>query len=161
MIQVSNVRRPAGVDQTIAGNRVPGGKSEHHRAGCSVTRSHGDVKESATESRPPTRFSPQETGPVRVKRCGKSAPVPRVTGEAWQTPPGARPNRGAFEGDPPKLPGRSQEVPGNRHPQMNDRCPAGVTRSGNRIRLTGCSDRYPFPARKGITIVYEKDRFSC
>ena len=59
---------------------------------------------------------------VRVKRCGKSAPVPRVTGEALQTPPGARPNRGAIEGGPLKLPGRSQEVSGNRHPQMNDRC---------------------------------------
>jgi len=32
---------------------VPGGKSEHRRAGCSITWSHGDVKESATESIPP------------------------------------------------------------------------------------------------------------
>src|SRR4051794_3855438 len=31
---------------------------------------------------------------VRVKRCGKSAPVPGVTRAAWQTPPGARPNVG-------------------------------------------------------------------
>ena len=30
-----------------------GGKSEHQRAGRSITWSHGDVKESATESRPP------------------------------------------------------------------------------------------------------------
>ena len=60
---------------------------------------------------------------VRVKRCGKSAPVLRVTGEAWQTPPGARPNRGALEGGPSELPGRSQEVAGNRHPKMNDRYP--------------------------------------
>jgi hypothetical protein len=29
------------------------GKSEHHRAGCSITWSRGDVKESATESIPP------------------------------------------------------------------------------------------------------------
>ncbi|MCK5486480.1 MAG: hypothetical protein KAI86_09715, partial [Desulfobacterales bacterium] len=31
-------------------------------------------------------------------------------------------NRGVFEGSPSELPGRSQEVSGNRHPQMNDRC---------------------------------------
>ena len=32
---------------------MPGGKSEHHRTGRSITWSHGDVKESAAESRPP------------------------------------------------------------------------------------------------------------
>jgi len=58
---------------------------------------------------------------VRVKRCGKSAPVPWVTREAWQTPPGARPNREALEDGPSELPGRSQEMLGDRHPQMNDR----------------------------------------
>ena len=43
-----------GVDQVIAGPLSgAGGKSEHHRAGCSITWSHGDVKESATESIPP------------------------------------------------------------------------------------------------------------
>jgi len=30
-----------------------GGKSELRRAGCSVTRSRGDAKESATEKKPP------------------------------------------------------------------------------------------------------------
>jgi len=30
-----------------------GGKYELHRAGCSVTRSRGDAKESATENIPP------------------------------------------------------------------------------------------------------------
>ncbi|SLM32842.1 hypothetical protein MTBBW1_80185 [Desulfamplus magnetovallimortis] len=34
-----------------------GGKSEHQRAGRSITWSHGDVKESATESRPPLFLS--------------------------------------------------------------------------------------------------------
>ena len=132
-------------------------------------------------------YRPQSNGfvwlRVRVKRCGKSAPVSRVTGKARQTPPGARPNRGALKGGPPKLPGRSQEVSGNRHPQMNDRCPAGVTRSGNRIRLTDCSGRYCFskichynesrptssllafyfvdlPVEKGIATIDEKDRIS-
>lgn len=53
-----------------------GGKSELRRAGCFVTRSRGDAKESATERKPPDNKA-------RVKRCGKSAPVLRVTGEAW------------------------------------------------------------------------------
>src|SRR5690606_10200629 len=51
-----------------------GGKSELHRAGCWLTASRGDSKESATESKPPG------TSRVRVKRCGKSAPLPRRRG---------------------------------------------------------------------------------
>ena len=85
----------------IAGGNA-GGKSELHRAGCSVTRSRGDVKESATERRPPCEVGDLSHG-VRVKGCGKSAPVFQATGEAWQTPPGARPNRRAFEGGPSKV----------------------------------------------------------
>ena len=42
---------------------------------------------------------------VRVKWRGKSSPVPMVTSGAWQTPPGARPNREAFEGCPPDASG--------------------------------------------------------
>lgn len=34
--------------------KYPGGKSEHHRAGCSITWSRSDAKASATESRPPS-----------------------------------------------------------------------------------------------------------
>ncbi len=38
------------------------------------------------------------------------------------------------------LPGRSLELPGNRHPQMNDRClRQGQPGRGNRIRLMGCA----------------------
>ncbi len=59
-----------------------GGKSELHRAGCSVTRSRGDVKESATERKPPCKLVCL-TYRVRVKGCGKSAPVLQATGEAW------------------------------------------------------------------------------
>jgi len=47
-----------------------GGKSELPRAVRWVTPSPGDGKESATENIPP---SPR--GEVRVKRCGKSAPL--------------------------------------------------------------------------------------
>ena len=93
-----------------------GGKSELHRAGCSVTRSRGDAKESATENIPPCEMALVPSRRVRVKRCGKSAPVPWVTGEARQTPPGARPNREAFEDGPSELPGWSQEVWGNPYP---------------------------------------------
>jgi len=77
------------------------------------------VKESATESIPPDTL---DAGcRVRVKWCGKGTPVPRVTWEAWQTPPGARPHRGMLENGPFEFLGRSQKVPGNRHLQMNDR----------------------------------------
>ena len=48
------------------------GKSGLRRAGCWLTASRGDSKDSATENRPPVR-----EGPVRVKRRGKSAPPPR------------------------------------------------------------------------------------
>ena len=84
----------------IAGGNARG-KSELHRAGCSVTQSRGDVKESATERKPPLREG-DLAHEARVKGCGKSAPVLQATGEAWQTPPGARPNRRAFEGGPSK-----------------------------------------------------------
>jgi len=56
-----------------------------------------------------------------VKRCGKSAPVPWVTGEARQTPPGARPNREALEDGPSELSGWLQEVLCKQCPKMNDR----------------------------------------
>ena len=51
------IRKYVRVGQTIA--RIfdlivdTGGKSELHRAWCSVTRSRGDAKESATENIPP------------------------------------------------------------------------------------------------------------
>jgi hypothetical protein len=46
-----------------------GGKSELHRAGCWLTASRGDSQESATENKPPAARQ------VRVKWCGKSAPL--------------------------------------------------------------------------------------
>jgi hypothetical protein len=49
-----------------------------------------------------------------VKRCGKSAPVPVVTSEARQTPPGARPNREQSRSGSLRLPGRLLEAAGNR-----------------------------------------------
>ena len=42
-------------------------------AACSLTARRGDATESATENKPPGSFG----GPVRVKRCGKSAPLRR------------------------------------------------------------------------------------
>ncbi len=65
---------------------------------------------------------------VRVKRRGKSSPAIRATGPAWQTPPGARPNKGArrrfhWNGrrrEAParhRLPGRSLEASGDRRPR--------------------------------------------
>jgi len=40
-----------------------------------------------------------------------------VTSGAWQTPPGARPNRGTFESGPLEFPGRSLEPDGNIRPR--------------------------------------------
>jgi MFS family permease len=54
------------------------GKSGLHRAGWLLTATRGDPRDSATENRPPPRFS----GPVRVKRWCKRPPAPRVTGAA-------------------------------------------------------------------------------
>ena len=56
------------------------------------------VRESATESRPLTGCQAFGFGPAaRVKGCGKSAPRAPATAAAWQTPPGARPNRGGMQ----------------------------------------------------------------
>jgi len=68
--------------------------------------SRGDSQESATENKPPQRL-PEGCHGARVKRCGKSAPAPRATGVARQTPPGARPCRERAS-RPQTLPGRPQ-----------------------------------------------------
>ena len=65
-------------------------KVRARRAGCQVTPGGREPTESATESKPPKRSA---TALVRVKRCGKSAPRRWQHATAWQTPPGARPNR--------------------------------------------------------------------
>src|SRR5262245_22624056 len=75
-----------GAGSTVAGlvlrNRA-GGKSELHRAVCPITRGiskdhrSAENTESATENIPPgsNGTSGQIWNLVRVKRCGKSAPV--------------------------------------------------------------------------------------
>ncbi len=70
-----------------------GGKSGLRRTGCWVTPSPGDGQESATENRPPALCGLGPRSQVRVKRRGKSSPVPPVTTGARQTPSGARSNR--------------------------------------------------------------------
>ena len=63
--------------------QVGGGKSGLRRAGCWITSSGGDPKESATENKPPgTRMVwlvSVRCSLARVKRCGKSAPIPVAT----------------------------------------------------------------------------------
>ena len=104
----AKMKRVLGVGQMIAGSRFGvRGKSGLRRAGCWVTPSLGDEQDSATESKPPRACG------VRVKRRGKSSPVPVVTSGARQTPSGARPNRRAFEGGPPELSGRLLDPVGN------------------------------------------------
>ena len=46
------------------------GKSGHHRAGCWLTASEGNLRESATETK-----QPRSLFAATVKRCGKSAPA--------------------------------------------------------------------------------------
>ena len=65
-----------------------GGKSGLHRAECQVMPGRREPTESATEN---NRLS--TSVPVRVKRCGKSAPRGWQQSVARQTPLGARPNR--------------------------------------------------------------------
>lgn len=69
------------------------GKSGLQRTGWWVTPTGREIRDSATENKPP-RGSLRA---VRVKRCGKSAPAGRVTGLARQTPPEARPSREQVE----------------------------------------------------------------
>ncbi len=62
-----------------------------------------------------------------MKRWGKSPPASLVTARARQTPPGARPNRRALEGGPPKPSGRSLELGGNVRPRVMVAGQGGVT----------------------------------
>jgi hypothetical protein len=89
-------------------------------AGCWLTASRGDSKESATENRPP--------GVRATVRPGKGETVWQehtallVTGGARQTPPGARPNRdrGATRRRGPRrlqIPSWSLEPAGNGRPR--------------------------------------------
>ena len=80
--EISKIVRVAQMIAGVFEIKNAGGKSELHRAGCSVTRSRGDAKESATERKPPCELACL-TPRVRVKGCGKSAPVLQATGEAW------------------------------------------------------------------------------
>ena len=80
-----------------------------------------------------------EQARVRVKRCGKSAPLRTAMAGAGQTPHGARPNRGGG-GSLQRVPARCARLPGRSlEPVSNDR-PRGMTVTAAtpyRIRLTG------------------------
>ena len=52
---------------------------------CQITSGEGNLRDSATENRPPNRGKGEK---VRSERTGFLA-----TKNAWKTPPGARPNR--------------------------------------------------------------------
>ena len=77
--------------------------------------------------RPPAR--------VRVKRWGKSPPDSRATGNAWKTPPGARPHREASSRATgvrtarPRLPGRSLVPVEQSRAQINDHCSRATGRT--------------------------------
>lgn len=58
--------------QSLLTFKVRRGKSELHRAGCWLTASEGDLKESATEINRRNALAL-----ARMERCGKSAPAAR------------------------------------------------------------------------------------
>ena len=73
----SVVQTIAGQVCPFTGRRLAGGKSELHRAGCWLTASEGDLKESATENTPPSlriHFK-NSTGATGTRTNGKVEPV--------------------------------------------------------------------------------------
>ncbi len=80
------------------------------KAGCRVTPGQCELRDSATESKPPILL-------VRVKGCGKSAP--RFGQPKWQGKPHLEQDQiGMAYGGPYRChPGRSHEAPGNRRPR--------------------------------------------
>ena len=71
--------------QSLLTFKVRRGKSELHRAGCWLTASQGDLKDSATEI-----YRCLLTQAVRVERRGKSSPRPMVTWEVCKLYPQQR-----------------------------------------------------------------------
>ena len=116
-ISTPSVGRAAarGRGRKAAGEESPGSTETR----CRVTPGGGDPRESATESKPPRR---SRAGGARVKGWGKSPPRRPATGAAWQTPPGARPNRDGAGRRPQARfracrPGRLREASGNGRPR--------------------------------------------
>src|ERR1700733_11020063 len=105
-----------------------GGKSGLPRITCQVTPGGREPTESATENRPPKSLPGNGLWPVRVKRCGKSAP------RQWQHRRLGKPHveqgqigkqprsQGQGSVDSYALPGRPLEALGDGGPQRND-CP--------------------------------------
>ncbi len=131
-----------------------GGKSGLQWTRRQVTPGGREPTESATESRPPK--CPGRRNPVwvlvRVKGCGKSAPRRWQHSTAWQTPPGARPNREVAGVERPWQRG-SRVLPGRSLKGCGDVVRRGMTVL-DRTRLTGRlppstypqpGDRWPAP----------------
>jgi hypothetical protein len=99
----------------------------------------GQVTESATENIPPV----PKGAPVRVKRCGKSAP--RSEQSDWQGKPHVEQDQIGEEERPapPLLPGRSLELASNGRP----RGMVAARFGGYRNRLTDRAGRHAFWVR--------------
>jgi hypothetical protein len=95
----------------IAGANGAGGKSELQRAGCRITPGGGNPKESATEIKPPPLLA------VRVKRRGKSSPVPMVTWESGKPHPEQDQIGKRLRMARPMLPGWLLEIASNCSPR--------------------------------------------
>ncbi len=132
---VSRLDGRSGKRRKVAGEESPGSMDIR----CRITSGGGDPRESATENRPPRALPRAAAAAARVKRCGKSAPRLPATQTAWQTPPGARPNRDGAE----RI---------RREADAPDRCPDPAVRVGcSRRRATGVPEEWPSRVRLALT----------
>ena len=135
--------RPGG-KSGLHGNRVPG----NARRGSGSARA-ANLRESATESRPPRPFlrssGPREgrvegTWRGKGERVRQERTAPPATGAAWQAPPGARPNRDGTPGLPHVFIRMTRSRAG--------RVSGPAVRVGRARRMATCvPDEWPSPAR--------------
>ena len=125
-----------GVERRPPGPQWPGGKSEHGRTRWWVTPTcragDGPVRDSATENRPLSAVNQQW---VRVKRCGKSAPL------CWQQHRHGKPHRVQGQAVTPAAssgwlvrPARNRVVTGRPHEPAGNDGPSQMV-ALDRIRL--------------------------
>jgi hypothetical protein len=107
--QLCKARRPDGRCRLAPAEESPGSTGKR----CRLTAGEGDLRDSATENKPPAQGS-RDTPRARAKRCGKSAPRP------WQQGRQGKPHReqdrigaaapATAQGFPTRRPGWSREA---------------------------------------------------
>jgi hypothetical protein len=119
-----------------AGEESPGSMETR----CRLIAGGGDPRESATESKPLTVAYGRRQ--CKGERVGQEPTARLATGAAWQTPPGARPNRDGARGNPrgcfrPCHPGWLREADGDIRPR--------------RMAATPCRRKVSWPYRTRLT----------